>query len=510
MDDPDGRHFLRRFWPRRTLMRRVTLTYTVGALLLSSTVAVTSFELTRQRMLNDAQAQHQSQSYTNAGDVRQQLAQFPSPPADLDDEVAVTEYQAAVNDAYNALLSGLRNFNDSESMIILDDGDIKTLSSDLSNQSIPSNLQILLSDGARVADARFSLLGRPSYVVGVRLHDFDLVYYEVLSLQATEGTLRQLRWILIIVAIGAGLAGALLGYSSARRALAPLRKIVSAASNIAAGNLDERLDLQADRDLSVLSSAFNEMVEKLNNRIERERRFASDVSHELRSPLTTLAASMEVLEKRRAGLPVTAQKALDLLSAEVTRFNDLVEDLLEISRLEADVVQLAEQMFRLDEFLEFVVSQSRRPDIEIRYPSTERELVVWADKRRLAQVMTNLIDNAEKYASGVDHIAYERRDDSAQIAVADLGPGVAPTDRERIFERFGRVRAEAGNRSDGTGTGLGLALVAQHVKAHGGNVWVTDRLDGRKGARFVVDIPLRREQQDYMFDAIEAKSGIAR
>jgi signal transduction histidine kinase len=308
-----------------------------------------------------------------------------------------------------------------------------------------------------------------------------------------ESTLRLLRVILIGVAIVSSVAGAGLGYFTARRALAPVPRISNAARRIAAGDFTTRLDLQVDRDLAVLSTAFNDMVDAVKLRLEREQRFTTDVSHELRSPLTTLAASVEVLQRRQDSLPRTAQQAVELLSEDLSRFQRLVEDLLEISRMEAGAAQLELSRFKLAEFLENAIAQSRSPEIMLQCPDEVAEVPIVADKRRLFQIMTNLINNAAKYAEGATGISFEVVDEQVQIVVDDAGPGVPATERDRIFERFGRIGSEAGNRASGTGFGLGLSLVAEHVRLHNGEVWVTDRIDGQRGARFVVKLPLVAE-----------------
>ncbi len=123
-------------------------------------------------------------------------------------------------------------------------------------------------------------------------------------------------------------------------ALRPLLDVGAAAEAIAGGRLDTRLTVGDDPDLDVLAVPFNHMAQALEDRIDRDARFASEVSHELRSPLMTLAASVEVLENSRDEMPERAQTALDLLSADVDRFQQLVEDLLEISRFDAGAIKL--------------------------------------------------------------------------------------------------------------------------------------------------------------------------
>ena len=114
--------------------------------------------------------------------------------------------------------------------------------------------------------------------------------------------------------------------------------------------------------------------------------------------------------------------------------------------------------------------------------------IVMGDKRRLAQVVTNLLENAHKYGGGATVIALKGDRRAVRIAVEDSGPGVPDDEKELVFERFARGTA-AGARGSGGGAGLGLALVAEHVRLHNGDVWVGDRLDGAPGARFVVELP---------------------
>jgi signal transduction histidine kinase len=160
-------------------------------------------------------------------------------------------------------------------------------------------------------------------------------------------------------------------------------------------------------------------------------------------------------------------------------------------------VEIDRSSFLLAEFLVNVVAQSRTPDIELHHQARDEDLIIYADKRRLAQVVTNLIDNGAKYAGGVTRISFRRIGDNAQIVVDDAGPGVPIDERGRIFERFNRIGADAGRRGGkDTGVGLGLALVAEHMRLHGGRAWVTDRDDGGPGASFVVELPIGIDDQD--------------
>ena len=204
-------------------------------------------------------------------------------------------------------------------------------------------------------------------------------------------------------------------------------------------------------------------------------------------------------------MPERAAAALDLLVADVARFQSLVEDLLEISRFDAGAVRLdargpAGGRVRAPG-RQRVVSCATRP---VKVSEKAESLVIRADKRRLARVVANLIDNARIHGTpatangdeptvGVEVEVSEPPGDADPVAhvwisVADHGPGVPPEERHLVFERFSRGGG-AGRRGSMEGAGLGLALVDEHVRLHGGRVWVEDRADGEPGARFVIELP---------------------
>jgi signal transduction histidine kinase len=208
----------------------------------------------------------------------------------------------------------------------------------------------------------------------------------------------------------------------------------------------------------------------------------------------TLAASAEVMHARRAEMPERAQVALDLLVGDVSRFQGLVEDLLEISRFDAGAVRLHREDLLVAELVRQAVAVSSMPQTPVQVSPRADAMVMQGDRRRLARVVANLIDNARLHGGGNATVYVTEADGDAEplghvwIAVEDEGPGVAPEERELIFERFARGGV-AGRRSSTDGAGLGLALVEEHVRLHGGRIWVEDRADGRSGARFVLELP---------------------
>ena len=460
---------LRRTPPHRRLglRARLTLTYALGAALLSAFLAVTTFGLTRENLLQQREDTAVSRAYVNAATVRTTL----SPAVDMETLIGslptpegaqpVIQYHAKW-DAKNAV--------------------------DFGKETLPQSLRDEVAAGTP-ARMRFQINGRPYLAVGVPIPAADAAYYEIVSLAEAQRTLENLAITLIGASLLTIVAGGLLGWWASRRALAPLLDVGTAAEAIAGGRLDTRLTVGDDPDLDVLAVPFNHMAQALEDRVDRDARFASEVSHELRSPLMTLAASVEVLENSRDEMSDRAQTALDLLSADVDRFQQLVEDLLEISRFDVGAIQLHLEEVLVAEMVIQAVSVLGGGGVPVQFDDELSTVIVRVDKRRFARVLANLLDNADKYAGGPTTVKIDLVDEVVQIAVEDNGNGVAEAEREVIFDRFSRG-SEGGNRASDSGVGLGLALVDEHMRLHGGRVWVEDRRDGESGARFVVELPV--------------------
>jgi len=286
------------------------------------------------------------------------------------------------------------------------------------------------------------------------------------------------------------------GWSASRRLLRPVSRVADAASELASGGLDTRLEPERDPDLDRLVTSFNDMADAVQDRIEREARFASDVSHELRSPITALSAAVELLDGRREELPERSQQALDVVVNQVHRFDQMVLDLLELSRLEAGVDESHQEPVVLSDIVRKIVARNGYGDVPFD-ASRRSEVPVILDRRRVERIVVNLLDNAKNHAGGPSRVALEDGNrGTLRLVVEDSGPGVPPGERDRVFERFYRG-TEARRR---VGTGLGLALVSEHATAMGGRAWVEDRRGG--GARMDrvverrVSSTLRRVRQD--------------
>ncbi len=450
--------------PSLGLGTRIAVLFAVGGLLVSLGIAGATMALTRRQLVEAREQTATVVAVSNATRLSNQL----TPESTIEDLPTVV-------DSLTKVEGGQR---------IIRLGDDWLPAPELDHDDLPPDLVARLDarlGGRLVTEVR----GAPHVVVGIPLSAFDADYYAVVDLAGITHTLDNLQYVLLGAGAATTVLAALLGSWASRRTLRPLRRVRGAAEAIAGGRLDTRLGPQSDPDLDRLSDSFNEMARALEARIHRDARFASDVSHELRSPLTTLMAGVGVLEARRDELSDRSQTALDLLVQDLERFNRLVNELLEISGYDAGVADLDLTEVNVAQFLSATVAGM--DGIRLDLPRDGHGLVIEADKRRLARVMANLLDNARRYGGGATTVSLECGEELV-IAVEDDGPGVPDTERTAIFDRFSRGSAGGRRGADG-GTGLGLSLVVEDLRLHGGRAAVEDRPDGRPGARFTLRLP---------------------
>jgi len=458
---------------RLGLRTRILLMFSLGALLLAGFLAAAAYGFTRSSLVNQRDRAVVDAARRNASVAEGELAANPS--------------------SANQVIERLRSLG-VESPLLSYRSAWSAADARLGPDQLPDALRRRVVDDGVAARMITEVDGEATIAVGIPLPNVEANYFEFASLSEVDRTLRSVAVSLLFGALITSMVGVMLGWFAASRAVRPLREAAQAAQAFASGRLDTRLETTDDHDLRVLANSFNDMASALQQRVERDGRFASDVSHELRSPLMTLAASVEVMQARRAEMPERAQVALDLLVSDVARFQGLVEDLLEISRFDAGAIRLHREDLLVAEFVRQAVAVSSMPATPITVTERGERMVMQGDRRRLARVVANLVDNARLHGGGAPHVYVGEPDGEDEplahvwIAVEDDGPGVAPEERELIFERFARGGG-AGRRSSSDGAGLGLALVDEHVRLHGGRVWVEDRRDGASGARFVLELP---------------------
>lgn len=290
-----------------------------------------------------------------------------------------------------------------------------------------------------------------------------------------NSSLQTLRRVLIGCTSLVALVGGVYGHVSARRILRPLERIGSTARAIALGEQHQPLS-SGDPELAEIIGAFNGMVASLQQRIDRDGRFAADAAHELKSPLTTLVGCTDLLVRRRDQFDTRTALTVDLLQQELVRFRAVLEDLLELGRYESEDSSGHEHVPLAPLVAEHVAGR----DVAVDVPAN---LAVRANPRLLSRAISNLVRNADVHGGGLVRISARRAHGRISINVDDAGPGVPLADRELVFERFKR----GGARGNRPGSGLGLSLVAQAAASSGGSVQCTSSPQG--GARFTLNLP---------------------
>jgi signal transduction histidine kinase len=280
-------------------------------------------------------------------------------------------------------------------------------------------------------------------------------------------------------------------YIFAGRALQPVEAMRNQVASMSEKDLAQRVPVPLARDeVGRLAETMNAMIGRLEDAQGVQRRFVADASHELRSPLSTIGAGLELLQET-SGDPGTVKA----LRGETVRLGRLVDDLLLLARADERGIQPRREEVDLDEIVE--LERTRPSDGEVRVEVRAEHVRVVGDRGQLIRVLRNLVDNAYRHASSHVSVTLTRDGELAALDVADDGPGVPAEDRSRVFERFVRLD-DARARADG-GSGLGLAIVAEVVTAHGGRVWVDPNPGG--GALFRVrlraaELPVDEEEGD--------------
>ncbi|HST63980.1 MAG TPA: HAMP domain-containing sensor histidine kinase [Mycobacteriales bacterium] len=441
---------------------RVVVAFALGSTVVPALVAVATWNLTTGYMLQQRQQSAVRQASVNVRLVQAALGRDPDSVGDLLTGLAASPEAAIFVRQPTGWISG------------------GTAADGIGPDDVPASL-LSAAERGDIARQRLRVDGIPVVAVAMPLPGTGEEYVEVFPLRDLDRTFRFISLLLGGGVLAGGLLGATIGLWASRRALRPLTELTEAAGRVAHGDLSTRLPVRADPDLGPIAVAFNETAGDLQARVERDARFASDVSHELRSPVTTMAAAMEVLVRRRDDAAPAARRAIDLLDADLRRFRRLVEDLLEISKLDQGAFRLSAERLDLAQLAAEVVRRIR-PDLRL---ERSGDCPVVADRRRLEQVVTNLVENAEQHGRGLQRVGVTRVGDVVRLEVDDAGPGVAAADRDRVFERFARA-SDRDRIVEDTGSGLGLALAAQHVRLHSGRIFVVDRPGG--GARFVVEL----------------------
>jgi two-component system, OmpR family, sensor histidine kinase MtrB len=318
------------------------------------------------------------------------------------------------------------------------------------------------------------------------------IYVEVFPLRDLDLVLTIGGWLLVVQTLFAGIIGIFIGRYTFARIIRPLLRLGAGARRISSGEFSTRIPLMRDPDLDPIAASFNGMAESVQSRIKREQRFSANVSHELRSPLTAVVGTVELLERNLLDLPEREQRLIGTLQTQTARMSQMLLDLLEISRIGNDDPLLKETVSATTLCLDAIHVRGLSEDL-IDVDDTDEHLIT-TDTRRFERIVGNLIDNANRHGGGVTAIRIARTSDTDPahivIAIEDEGPGIPPDEVPKLFEPF--TRGEDAKETSGAGLGLAIAIEQAHL------LEVELRVESVEphGARFVMEIPVADEQEN--------------
>ncbi|MDO8108589.1 MtrAB system histidine kinase MtrB [Isoptericola sp. b441] len=323
--------------------------------------------------------------------------------------------------------------------------------------------------------------------------------YFLYSLAAEQRTLAFVQQVLAAAAAGLVALIGVMTFLVTRQAVRPVRGAARVAQRFADGHLSERMTVKGVDEMATLARSFNDMAGSLQDQIGRmeemsrmQRRFVSDVSHELRTPLTTIRMAAEVLYAARVDLDAGAARSAELLATQLDRFEELLADLLEISRFDAGAAMLDAESVDVRDVVTTAIEQAgplaQRKGVWLRVELPAERVVADVDPRRVERVLRNLLVNAIEHAEARPVEVRLAQDNRAlAVSVRDHGVGMTPEEVAHVFDRF--WRADPARARTTGGTGLGLAISIEDAHLHGGRLEAWGR-EGH-GAVFRLTLPLR-------------------
>jgi two-component system, OmpR family, sensor histidine kinase MprB len=290
-----------------------------------------------------------------------------------------------------------------------------------------------------------------------------------------DAALANMRLALIGLAVGAALLAAVMGAVISRAVLAPVRRLSATVNEVTrTRDLSRRVAMTGHDEMARLAASFDGMLTALEISLRQQRQLVADASHELRTPLTSLRTNLELLARGQPTDPEDRQQVLRELVGQMERLSTLVADLIDLARDEEATLPIED--VRLDQVVSDAIVDVRGRYPRVRFDAVLEETTVRGVRPRIARAVTNLLDNAGKWspAGGVVEVTVN----AGEVSVRDHGPGIAPEDAPRVFDRFWR----ASTARSLPGSGLGLSIVKEVAESHGGSVTLEHATGG--GARF--------------------------
>ena len=502
-----ARHFrhytapARRSWRRSLQLRVVTLTLVASSLLVGTFgwfIADQSAKILLSRTQDEV-------SSAMDGKVEYAFKQLTVHPQARDPELPNTIY-STVND----LVDGDRG-EDAGSVISIRAEDYDNLAAVTlpdkvdTTQLITPDLIRAVAGSGRVAQqirtaevggttTKYLVYGSP---VPTKFGHVELYY--MVPLTTEDRAANQIRTTVLATGIALVILLGLVAGLVTRLVVSPVRVAARTAQRLSAGLLDQRMKVDGEDDLALLAAAFNQMAANLQRQIVRleemsrlQRRFTSDVSHELRTPLTTVRMAADLIFSERADFDPAVARSAELLQAELDRFEELLTDLLEISRFDAGFAALDAEHTDLVPIVRRVadrltgLAERAHIDLELRLPDTP--VIAEVDPRRVERVLRNLVGNAIEHGEARPVVVTMTTDEAAvAITVRDHGIGLKPGEERLVFNRF--WRADPSRARQTGGTGLGLSISVEDARLHGG--WLEAWGAPGEGAQFRLTLPVR-------------------
>jgi signal transduction histidine kinase len=478
---------------RRSLLARVTLAFAAAVALTAVALSLAGYYLTKSAQDDRALAEALDQSRQNLSIAD---AMLPARPGPSD---------------YEALMPAFQIRGDFDTLVETG-SEIYRSGLDVTSGPVTDELRAAISAGS-IRYQTVPVAGEPTIVVGSRLRAGELSIFFFYPQGDRLAELAGLRDVLVGAGVLLAVLGAIGGYLLARRLLRPVREASRAAVQMSRGDLSIRLPTGSD-EFGVLAASFNQMAANLQGEMlgleagqARERRFVADVTHELRTPVSALVGEASLLRARLEANPTACPpevaRLAELVTMDIARLRVLVDDLLEISRLEAQAAESVVEPVTVGSFVARLIEVHGWAQlVQVREiprdelggspsPRASTSPVLLADKRRLERILVNLIENALQHGAAPVHVEYrpalattDPGHRMGAIAVTDSGRGIPVEHLPHVFDRF--YKADP-SRASSRGSGLGLAIARENARLLGGDITAANVPHG--GARFVVTLP---------------------
>ena len=382
-------------------------------------------------------------------------------------------------DQLRTILAQFATRNQMELVIVTKRGEVITALNAPPNDDNPQTIEVRGAFNKQdIHDIRMSH-GSETLYAGIPIEHEDHIY-GVLRLGAAIAPIREAQGrvilILILVALSTGAAVSLIAWWIAKTLTRPIAQLTDAAKRMADGHLDQPVSTEGAEELAQLARAFNEMAKKLNAILENQRAFVANASHELRTPLTSVKLRIEALRDGAMQDPEVGSKFMAEIESEVDRLGKMVNDLLDLSRIEADL----ESQARADVDLVQLAQEARdafsvragHAAVSVAVESPPPPITVKGNESQLRRLIDNLLDNAIKYtpAGGKVLLQISEADGDVKLSVQDSGVGIPPEELPKIFDRFYRGESPPLHAIQRESSGLGLSIAHSITRAHGGSI----------------------------------------